>query len=320
MENKINLAPNDPIKIKTGPEEKDPKNGGKSATDLKALLDKPSLNEVRSPFSDTKKDGSVASGKPVGLDSGSQASPTTVSPRGGKSTAVIAIILTALASALIGGIIIYLWKTSQVDSAKKEVDILESQISNMQSQIGALEQDLEKEKVDNALTTEISAEGKAQTAVSLPKCNLVGKSIALKTTEKYSMFGDDVFDTVVCGFLQPKKDIIFEQEQNIAYFKVLEFADEKFKASVHQGVAEGNTVNQATVEDTYLNLGCLNENKIVSEPRGTDNPDAYIDPQTEQALLASSEAQPVAIILSFGLHEGSGCNCCNLAHKIRLIQ
>jgi hypothetical protein len=31
--------------------------------------------------------------------------------------------------------------------------------------------------------------------------------------------------------------------------------------------------------------------------------------------LASSEAQPVAIVLSFGLHEGSGCNCCNLAHQ-----
>ena len=96
--------------------------------------------------------------------------------------------------------------------------------------------------------------------------------------------------------------------------------DEKFKASVQQGVAEGNTVNQATSQDTFLNLGCLNDNKIVSEARGNDNPELYVDPLTEQALLASSEAQPVAIVLSFGLHEGSGCNCCNLAHKVRLLQ
>jgi hypothetical protein len=320
MENKINLDPKDPIRIKTDSGNSEPKKEEKSVTDLKTLLGKPSLGEVKSPFSDSSQKNPAVSNKPLSSDSASKILPQEIKPGGGKTTAGIAIALTAVVSALVGGIIIYLWQSTQINSANQQIGSLESQISNLQNQIKALQQNLEEEKSANALAAQLTAEGKTRAAVNLPKCNIFNKEILLKTTTKYSMFGDDIFDTAVCGFLQPKKDIIFEREQNIAYLKVLDFADEKFKASVQQGVAEGNTVNQATSQDTFLNLGCLNDNKIVSEARGNDNPELYVDPLTEQALLASSEAQPVAIVLSFGLHEGSGCNCCNLAHKVRLLQ
>ncbi|WP_431630573.1 hypothetical protein [Alkalinema pantanalense] len=44
----------------------------------------------------------------------------------------------------------------------------------------------------------------------------------------------------------------------------------------------------------------------------------YINRETQQKLQASSRDRPLRVILSFGKHRGRDCECCNLAHKVRV--
>jgi hypothetical protein len=80
----------------------------------------------------------------------------------------------------------------------------------------------------------------------------------------------------------------------------------------------GNSVNQKGPRYYELNLGCFNGGKIVGFEYGDDGP--YLDQETESAIANSSPENLVSLVLSFGIHGGSGCTCCNLAHQIRLYQ
>lgn len=158
--------------------------------------------------------------------------------------------------------------------------------------------------------------------ITLQKCNIIAKGINLKAAKNYSMLGDDEFDTAVCGYLVKKTEnvpfIDDGSKQVNAYLNVVEFADSKFKDSVLKTISEeGNTINQASGQIVELNLGCLQKGEITGISYQSD---PYIDAKTMASILASSVEKPVPLVLSFGIHDGRGCNCCNLMHKVRLIE
>jgi hypothetical protein len=130
------------------------------------------------------------------------------------------------------------------------------------------------------------------------------------------MFGGEIFDTVVCGYLVTKEETVWEQPQTNAYLAINKFKDEGFKKSLAKGIDEGNSVNQKDGAGSYLlNLGCYQSGNISGQEyeKGV----SYLDEAAQTAIKNSTVAKPVALILSFGQHEGMGCSCCNLAHKIR---
>lgn len=158
--------------------------------------------------------------------------------------------------------------------------------------------------------------------ITLLKCNIISKGINLKAAKTYSMLGDDEFDAAVCGYLVKKiENVPFvedDSKQTNAYLNVVEFADSKFKDSVLKTIfEEGNTVNRASGQAVELNLGCLQKGEITGISYQSD---PYIDAKTMASILASSVEKPVPLLLSFGIHDGRGCNCCNLMHKVRLIE
>lgn len=157
---------------------------------------------------------------------------------------------------------------------------------------------------------------------TLQKCNVISKELNLKAANNYSMLGNDEFDTAVCGYLVKKVEnvpfIDDGSKQTNTYFNVVEFADSNFKDSVLKTISEeGNTINQASGQAIELNLGCLEKGSISGISYQSD---PYIDAKTMASILASSAENPVPLVLSFGIHDGRGCNCCNLMHKVRLIE
>jgi hypothetical protein len=140
--------------------------------------------------------------------------------------------------------------------------------------------------------------------------------VALKTTTKYGIFGDDIFDTVVCGYVKLQEETIFEETQTNVYFVITKFMDEGFKNSIEKGIAEGNTINKKIDDNYAFNLGCFKDGKIVGIEYDPRVP--YIDEITQNKILTSTKENPVSLIFSFGKHEGRDCICCNLAHQIKL--
>lgn len=193
-----------------------------------------------------------------------------------------------------------------------------SQLPNQQQPGVPLPQQKEINPVDTKAKT--SAESQLPKSI-FQKCN-VSKSLSLKPAKNYSMLGDDEFDTAVCAYLVKETvNVPFTEDgskQINAYLNVLEFADNKFKESVLKTISEeGNTVNQASGQVVKLNVGCVEKGTITGISYQTD---PYVDAETMNAILNSSVEKPIPIILSFGIHDGRGCNCCNLMHKIRLIK
>jgi len=154
------------------------------------------------------------------------------------------------------------------------------------------------------------------------KCNF-SKEINLRKTTQYGIFGDDAFDTVVCGYSVTETAPFCieceegepEIERASIYFVIIDYLDEGFKKSIEEGIEMGNTVNYKDDEGNYrFNLGCLEEGKITAD---TQSPD-YINKETQEAILKSTPENPISIILSFEEHFGRECFCCSLAEKVRL--
>lgn len=161
--------------------------------------------------------------------------------------------------------------------------------------------------------------GKALTAKSLKSqaitCNFA-KPVQLRSTTKYGIFGDDTFDTVVCGYLITKEQEIYDEKHTIAYLRIVKFADEGFKKAMSRGVAEGNSINAVENGNYDFSLGCFKNGKIEADYENkTGKP--YLTEAVKAKIINSSPQQPVALILSFGKHEGSDCVCCNLAYIVR---
>ena len=144
------------------------------------------------------------------------------------------------------------------------------------------------------------------------------RPVNLRPATSYDISGNDEYDTLVCGYLK-----LVEQKYGkgnvlitIPYFVLVDYADENFIRAVDAGIQRGNLVNRMGPVYREFNLGCYQDGGIVGIERADGRP--YIDLQTEQAILSSSPEHLVSLVLSFGYHGGSGCLCCNLAHKVRL--
>jgi hypothetical protein len=138
---------------------------------------------------------------------------------------------------------------------------------------------------------------------------------ALRSSQTYGIFGNDEFDTIACGYLVTRTEKIWDESVNVAYFRIIQFAQPGFQQSIAQGIAAGNSVNVFRDGQYEFNLGCFAPNRITGQQYDPQTP--YLDPATQTQLLKSTPQKPIAIVLSFGKHAGRDCECCNLAHSIR---
>jgi len=139
----------------------------------------------------------------------------------------------------------------------------------------------------------------------------------MQRTGQYGIFGDDEFDTTVCGYLETREEIVLGAEQTNAYFIIVNFEDEGFIRSIAEGIRSGNEVNTRIDGHYALNLGCFEDRKIVGVEY-EEKP--YFDPETHEKILNSSPDNLVSLVLSFGKHTGTDYHCANLAHTIRLYE
>lgn len=170
-----------------------------------------------------------------------------------------------------------------------------------------------------ATLSAFSVNNKAQAQATTPAKNCdFSKWVNPKPTMRYGIFGDDTFDTAVCGYLVTQTEERFRQTETIAYLRITQFQDEGFRQAIDRGVAAGNTVNSVKNGIYDFSLGCLKNQRI--EIDAADPANSLLSPPVEQKLIHSSAEQPIALILSFTQHPGSECVCCNLADQIRLYE
>lgn len=144
------------------------------------------------------------------------------------------------------------------------------------------------------------------------------RPVPLRPTTQYGLLGNDSFDTLVCGYLVVKQEEVFGEATTTAYLRIVRFKDPKFQQAMAREVAQGNSVNSVANGVYDFNLGCYQNQKIVGidhDPKRT-----YLAPAVQTRLSTSSATAPVPLILSFGQHVGTGCDCCNMAHQIRLYR
>lgn len=205
----------------------------------------------------------------------------------------LTIIITA---AVVGGMI-FGWQQMQIESQKdgstEKIEELEERILQLIEEKASLETLLEEKEreLEEMKTTE-------------------------ESQARMDIFGERAFESSVTGYLVQKEEELFGNAQTNAYLLITEFSDDELKEIIKSGVDRGNSVNQIEGEDYLFNLGCIEDGKISGAEYDENKP--YLDDETQKALLESSEDELVTLTLSFGLHEGKGCACCNLAHSIRV--
>jgi hypothetical protein len=166
-------------------------------------------------------------------------------------------------------------------------------------------------------TASISNHARGQAVIKAKNCDF-SKLVNLRTTTRYGIFGDDTFDTAVCGYLVRQVEERFGQKETIAYLRITQFQDEGFRRAIERGVAQGNTVNSVKNGIYDFSLGCFKGRRI--EVDAFDPANSYLLPAVQQKLMNSSAEQPIALIFSFAKHPGSACICCNLADQVRLYE
>jgi hypothetical protein len=114
-------------------------------------------------------------------------------------------------------------------------------------------------------------------------CNDLTPPWQLRSTQRYGIFGDDEFDTIVCGYLVTHTERLWDESVNVAYFRIIQFAQPGFQQAIAQGIAAGNRIN-AFREDQYeFSLGCFAANQITGQQYDPETP--YLDPTTQTQLL-----------------------------------
>ena len=205
---------------------------------------------------------------------------------------------------------------SQIDILKVAEDARKEKEEKAAAAKKASEQAKEDAKKESEKTTESDTEESTKDESSTESQCEFNKDVSLKETTTYGIFGEDTFDTVVCGYMETREEEVWDEKQTNAYFAIKKFYHDGFKQSIEKGIAEGNSINNKKSDGTYLfNLGCYQDSKVSG--RDYETGVSYIDDTAQDALKNSSADKPVSIILSFGSHGGSGCSCCNLAHKVR---
>jgi hypothetical protein len=234
---------------------------------------------------------------------------------------VVVILLLAVIGLSAGGAVCW-WKRSAGEIEKRDLETtkkeLQQKVSEFQKQVEQVKSENEELKEEvKGLKAERKGSQVEDQVEQAPTCDFT-KPINLRTTSRYGIFGDDEFDTIVCGYLELKDEVVFDEKQTNAYFNIKKFYDDGFRKSLDQGISEGNTINQK-VDSTYrFNLGCYENGKITGIEY--DPNQEYINETAQKRILSSTSDNPTSIILSFGKHEGRGCQCCNLAHKIRIYE
>ncbi|MBE9028676.1 hypothetical protein IQ266_02750 [filamentous cyanobacterium LEGE 11480] len=167
-----------------------------------------------------------------------------------------------------------------------------------------------------AIAFGLTSSVQTQTQAANP-CNFTQRSdLKLKRSERYGMFGDDEFDTVVCGYLVTRETKIWDETVNVAYLRITKFAQLGFQQAIAQNIQQGNSVNVLRQGKYEFNLGCFDGTRITGKQYEPEQP--YLTTAVQSKILSSSKTQPIALLLSFGKHLGSDCECCNLAHRIRI--
>ncbi|NQV13712.1 MAG: hypothetical protein HQ530_05435 [Parcubacteria group bacterium] len=210
----------------------------------------------------------------------------------------------------------------EINQLKSQIDILKTaEDIRKEKEAAAVAKKAKKQKEEDAKkeseeTTESDTEESTTDNDSAESQCEFNKDVSLQETTTYGIFGEDTFDTVVCGYLETKEEEVWDEKQTNAYFAIKSFYHDGFKQSIEKGISEGNSINNKKSDGTYLfNLGCYQDSKVSG--RDYETGVYYIDDAAQSALQNSSADKPVSIVLSFGLHGGSGCSCCNLAHKVR---
>lgn len=228
------------------------------------------------------------------------------------------LIAVAVMSGLLVGACVYAWQESRIEGrTERAVDRTEQNyqvsIDELQRKVDTLQEDVDKRNA--------AAEKTKQTA-----CDF-SKEIGLKqSSNNYSMTGDDAFETAVCGHLVNYQETVFDKKKDRAYFQVEKFADENFQKSVEKTIDSGNFINKKEPNGSLdFSLGCIEDNDIVtdklvvfdSKNKPVSVPEV-MNPDVRKAILATTEEKPVALILTFGKHEGSESFCPSFAHNVRL--
>lgn len=239
---------------------------------------------------------------------------------------VLLVVFLLLLTSVLTGYGIYWWQKGDKDDLKDKCEkneaALMASVDNLKTELDQCED--ERDDYENQLMdiedvisgSDEESEIKEEDATVVADPCEFNKDVQLKKSSTYGIFGDDIFDTVVCGYAELKDEVVFDQTQTNLYFNITKFADEAFKNSLDQGITEGNLVNKKEGENYKFNLGCYKDGAIdgIQYDEGVD----YVDQATQDAILGSTAENPVAVILSFGQHFGRGCQCCNLAHQIKL--
>jgi hypothetical protein len=230
------------------------------------------------------------------------------------------IIVISVVSVLIGGAIVFAWQQYELDRIRNSYD---DRLNSMQEQVEQL-----SIQVQGVISEEDEVTGTSEENTLLP---LVSNSATamkcafdasiyneLTAGRDYDMFGNEEFDTVVCGYLVTGKNTseATGKTVDVAYFRVLDIST-GFKNAVDQAIIDGNTVNRKIGNNLDIRLGCIENNELVTNDAGdTDE----LDSATSQAILNSTEANPINLILSFEEESGQGILCDSLADTIQLVE
>jgi hypothetical protein len=150
----------------------------------------------------------------------------------------------------------------------------------------------------------------ALTSPAPSPCNLTPEQ-PLRSTQRYGIFGDDSFDTLVCGYLVTRPEEVWGEKQTTAYLRIVQFGDPKFQAALQRGIDSGNHLNAKRDGQYEMSLGCWQDNSIHTDGA------AYLTPTLQAALKNSLNKTPIALKLSFNRHPGTDCTCCHLMDQIR---
>ena len=128
---------------------------------------------------------------------------------------------------------------------------------------------------------------------------------------------DRNFDELVAGYVVLQKvegisEIFGYINQTNAYFKIIDYKNDKFIKNIEEKISEGNTINIKNNGNILFNLGCLKDGEIVADGKNLD----YINKESQEAILKSTEKNPIALVFHFEPELGRGCLCCSFASRV----
>ncbi len=229
-----------------------------------------------------------------------------------KGSTVVAVIIAVVVTLLIVGIGYLYAENVKLQRDVEENGVTETQQESEDESTREAEEKDEEESREREESEEPKEEPEEkETKETASPCDFT-KEYDFKTTTQYGIFGDDTFDTAVCGYVTTQEEVIFDEPVETAYFVVLKFMDEGFKKSLKDGINMGNSMNQLVNANVTIGLGCMENGALVNHGNTLIHLDAA------DAILASAPDKPVALILSFEEHGGFGASCAALMEEVKL--